>query len=161
MPVEGEPSAVSVRVEEALPPAGTVTGLGRLTEMPFGATPVQAADRVSVELNPFTEEYTIEVDFERSGVKVIVAGEGWLRKSGSGEERMVGAVPAGVTVTESAALCVRPVGLLPIMMNGNVPVETVSSRIIVTVDALVTPAAVAIWLGPLPLKVAATPEGPE
>ena len=76
MPVEGELSAVRVRVEDALPPAGTITGLGRLTVTPLGAVPLHAADRLMEELNPFTEENTIVVDLEILGVKVITAGEG-------------------------------------------------------------------------------------
>jgi len=76
VPVEGELSAVSVRIEDVLPPAGTVTGLGRLTVIPSGATPVQAADRLMVELKPFTDEYTRVVDFDTSGVKVMTAGDG-------------------------------------------------------------------------------------
>lgn len=104
VPVEGELSAVSVRIEDVLPPAGTVTGVGRLTVIPSGATPVQAADRLIVELKPFTDEYTRVVDFDTSGVKVMTAGEGWLRKSGRGVEKTVPAVPAGVTVSQRAAL---------------------------------------------------------
>ena len=67
---------MSVRVEEALPLAGTVTGLGRLTVTPLGATPVHAAVRVTVELNPFIDESTIDEDLAMSGVNVIVAGDG-------------------------------------------------------------------------------------
>ena len=64
-------------------------------------------------------------------------------------------------MSQRAALCVRPVGLIPITVNGNVPVGTESSTKIVTVDALVPPAEVAIWFGPLSLNVAVTPDGPE
>ena len=84
VPVEGDASEVRVRVEDALPPAGTVTGLGRLTVIPSGTTPVQTADRVTEELNPFRDESAMLVDFATSGVKVITAGEGVVRKSGLG-----------------------------------------------------------------------------
>ena len=114
VPVEGELSAVRVRIDEALPPAGIVTGVGRLTAMPSGATPVQSADKLTEELNPFTEENTIVVDFETPGVRVITSGEGWVRKSGLGVETKV---PAGVTVSDSAVVCDKPVGLVPIMAN--------------------------------------------
>jgi hypothetical protein len=67
---------VSVRVEDALPPAGTVTGLGRLTLTPLGAVPLHAADRLMGELNPFTEENTIVLDLEILDVKVITPGDG-------------------------------------------------------------------------------------
>jgi len=53
------------------------------------------------------------------------------------------------------------VGLVPITVNGYVPVGTESSTEMVTVDALVLPAEVAIWLGPLLLNDAVTPDGPE
>jgi hypothetical protein len=75
VPVDGEPSAVRVRAEDALPLAGTATGLGRLTVTPVGATPVHVATRLTNELNPFTDESTMVVDFETSGVKVTTAGE--------------------------------------------------------------------------------------
>jgi len=76
VPVDGELPAVSVRVEDALPSAGSVTGLGKLTETPSGATPLQAAERPTEELNPSTDANTIVVDFDTSGVKVMTAGEG-------------------------------------------------------------------------------------
>ena len=106
---------MSVRIVDALPPEGTVMGRGRLTWTPLGAISVQAADRLTEELNPFTEENTIVVDFETPGVKVITPGDGWVRKSGLGVETMV---PAGVTVSVSAAECVMPVGLVPMILNG-------------------------------------------
>jgi hypothetical protein len=98
VPVEGELSAVNVRVEDALLPAGTVTGLGRLKVTPYGARPVQAADKLMVELNPFTDERRMVVDLERPGVKVIMEGKGWVMKSG--------VASAGVTVTQRPTLCV-------------------------------------------------------
>ena len=67
---------MSVRVEEALPLAGTVTGLGRLTVTPLGTTPVHPAVRATVELNPFSDENTIDEDLATPGVKVITAGDG-------------------------------------------------------------------------------------
>jgi len=124
VPVEGALSAVSVRIEDVLLSAGTVTGLGRLTVMPSGATPVQSADRLSVELNPFTEEKTTVVDFETLGVRVITPGDGWVTKSGYGVDTIV---PAGVTVSSSPAVCDKPLGLVPIISNGYVPVATESS----------------------------------
>ena len=95
-----------VRTEDALPPAGTVTGAGRLTVTPAGAIPVQAAARLMGELNPFTDENIIVVDFETSGVKVITAGEGWVMKSGLGEATRT--VPEGVTINRRVAECDIP-----------------------------------------------------
>jgi len=91
VPVEGEASAVMVSVDDAVPPAGTVTGLGRVKATPAGATPIQIAARLTDELNPFMDESSIVVGFETSGVNVTATGEGWARKSGLGVER---AVPA-------------------------------------------------------------------
>jgi hypothetical protein len=65
-----------VSVEDALPPTGTVTGLGKLTVTPLGAVPLHAADRLMGEVSPFTEENTIVVDLEVLGVKVITPGDG-------------------------------------------------------------------------------------
>ena len=122
MPVEAESLAVRVRVEDALPPAGTVTGLRRLTAIPSGAAPLQAAERLTVELNPSTEESTMVVDFTASGDKVITAGNGWVRKSGFGDEART--VPVGVTISSRVAVCDNP-PLEAVTVNGYVPVATV------------------------------------
>ena len=97
VPVEGELLAVRVRMEDAVPSAGTVTGLGRLMVTPEGETPVQAASRLTDELKPFMDASTKVVDFETAGVKVTTAGEGWVRKSGFGEDARI--VPDGVTIS--------------------------------------------------------------
>jgi len=55
------------------------------------------------------------VDFETSGVKVIISGDGCVRKSGLGVETMV---PAGSTVNSSPVECDEPLGLTPVTMNG-------------------------------------------
>ena len=65
-----------VRVEDALPSAGTATGPGRLTATPLGTVPLQAAPRLTEEPNPFTEVNTIVADAEVPGVKVNTAGDG-------------------------------------------------------------------------------------
>ena len=106
VPVEGELSAVSVRVEDAAPPAGTATGLGRLTETPFGATPVHAVARLTVALKPLMDASTMVVDFETPGVKVTTAGEGWVRKSGFGDVARM--EPDGVTISCRVAECDIP-----------------------------------------------------
>jgi len=111
-------------MEVALPPAGIVTGIGRLIVTPSGATPVQAADRLTTELNPFTDENTTVVDLETPGVRVITEGEGWVTKSGLGAETVV---PAGVTTSCNAAACAKPLGLVPMMLSGYVPGATESS----------------------------------
>lgn len=124
VPVDGAKSAVSVRVEDALPPAGTVTGLGRFIVTPSGAAPVHAADRLMEELNPFTDANTIVVDLDTLGVKVSTPGDGWVRKSGLGAETTV---PRGVTINWRPAECDRPLGLMPVKVNGYVPGSNVSS----------------------------------
>jgi hypothetical protein len=106
--------AVRVRVDDALPPAGIVTGLGSLTVTPSGAAPVQAAVRATVELNPFTDDRAMVVDFETSGVKVITAGDGWVRKSGFCDAIIV---PEGVTINWSVAECDIP-PLVAVTVNG-------------------------------------------
>jgi hypothetical protein len=65
-----------VRVEDALPSAGIVTGPERLTMTPSGAVPVQAAPRLTVELNPFTDESIIVEDTETPDAKLITVGDG-------------------------------------------------------------------------------------
>ena len=92
---------VTVRIEDALPPAGTVTGLGRLTVTPFGTSPVHAADRLMVPLKPFADAKTIVVDLETLGESVKTAGEGWVRKSGLG---VATSVPDWSTVNWSAVV---------------------------------------------------------
>ena len=115
MPVEGEFPALSVSVEDAVPSGGTVTGLGRLTVTPVGATPVQAATRLTEELNPFMDASTIVVDLETPGVKVTTAGEGCVRKSGFGEVARI--VPEGVTISCRVAECDIP-PLEAVTVNG-------------------------------------------
>ena len=67
---------VRVKVEDVLPLVGTVTELGRLTVIPSGAAPLQAADKLTEELKPFTDESTIVVDFEVPGERVNSPVEG-------------------------------------------------------------------------------------
>ena len=76
MPAEGELSALRVNVDEALPLAGTATGLGRFTETPAGATPLQDAERLTVDAKPSIDESIIVADCDVSGPRVIVAGDG-------------------------------------------------------------------------------------
>jgi hypothetical protein len=115
VPVEGEGSAVRVRVEDALPPAGMVTGLRRLTVTPAGATPVQTSVRLTEELNPFIDESIMVVDLETSGVRVNTAAEGCVRKSGACEEATT--VSDGVTINWSVAECDMP-PLEAVTVNG-------------------------------------------
>ena len=102
---------MSVRVDVALPYEGMVTGLGTVTVTPLGAVPTQAADKLTVELNPFTDENSNVVDFGMLGVKVIAGVNGWVMKSGLGAEITV---PAGSTVNSRPALCDSPVGLVAV-----------------------------------------------
>jgi len=76
VPAEGDESAVRVNVDEALPLAGTATGLDRFTETPAGATPLHDAERLTVDAKPSTDESVIAADCDVSGARVIVAGDG-------------------------------------------------------------------------------------
>jgi len=67
---------VRVRVEDPLPPAGTVTGVGRLTVTPSGAVPLHAAERLTVEPNPSMEESSIVAELDVAGARLTTAGEG-------------------------------------------------------------------------------------
>ena len=103
VPVEGVVSAVRVRVVEALPPAGTVTGLERLTVTPDGAGPDHSAERLTVELSPSVEERRIAAEPDMSGIKVTAAGEVWMMalliaKSGTATGARTVGVPTIVTV---------------------------------------------------------------
>jgi hypothetical protein len=82
VPVDGALSAVNVRIEVAVPPAGIVTGLSRLTVTPAGAVPDHEAARLSWELYPFTDERITVVDLDAPGLRLMVAGDGWGMKSG-------------------------------------------------------------------------------
>jgi len=115
-------SAVRVRIADELPPAGTVTGLGRVIATPLGAVPLHAADKLIEELKPFTDGSTIVVDFETLGVKVMTPGEGWVKKSRVGGVTTM--VPEGVTISWSVATCVMP-PLIAFTVNGYVPAATV------------------------------------
>jgi len=106
VPVEGELSVVRLREEATLPPAGTVTGVRRLTVTPSGAAPLQAAVRLTEELKPFSDESIIVVDFEVPGERVISPVDGWRIKSGFGDDATT--VPDGVTINWSFAECDIP-----------------------------------------------------
>jgi hypothetical protein len=45
---------------------------------PTGAAPLQAAERLTVEVNPSREERSIVADCDTSGVRLTTAGEGWV-----------------------------------------------------------------------------------
>ena len=76
VPVDGAASAVTVRVEDALPLAGIATGVGRVTVTPVGAGLDQAAERLTVEPNPPMEERRIVDEPDIPGVKAITAEDG-------------------------------------------------------------------------------------
>ena len=76
MPVELSSLVVKVKIEVALPPAGTFTGLCKADVTPFGVTPDQAAERLTDELNPLSDESTMDVDRDWDGVRVTTAGLG-------------------------------------------------------------------------------------
>jgi len=86
-----------VRVDVAVPPVGTVTGLGRLTLTPVGVVPIHEADRVTGLLNPLMDERVTVENFVASGVRVIVAGAGWETKSGVTSDEIRGLL--GDTIT--------------------------------------------------------------
>ena len=122
MPVEGDASALRVRVEEAVPPAGRITWLGRLTVIPCGAAPDQAVERLTGELNPLTEETVTVEDADKLGESFMMAGVGCMSNSGFVDIAML--VPVGETMSWRLAKCVMP-PLDAVTMNGYVPVVTV------------------------------------
>ena len=63
-------------MDEALPLAGTVTGLGKLMVTPVGEDPLQEAERLTVEVNPPTEVRIIVADCIAAGDRVTAAGAG-------------------------------------------------------------------------------------
>ena len=115
MPVEGELPAARVSVEDALPPAGTVTGVGSVTVTPLGDGPLQAAVRLIVELKLFTDENVRVVVLAMLGVNVIDAGAGEVMKSGPGD--VTSTAPEGVTINCSVAECEIP-PLTAVTVNG-------------------------------------------
>jgi len=138
VPVEGALSAVRVRTEVAVPPAGIVTGLCRLTVTPAGAAPDHEAPRLSCELYPFTDERMTVVDLNAPGVRLMVAGDGWEMKSGVMEE--ITTLP-GVTFTSTTAECViAPLDALTV--NEYVPGATVPGTKMVSVGEDITSADV-------------------
>jgi len=76
VPVEVSSLVVKVKIDVALPSVGTATGLCKANVTPFGATPDQAAERLIDELNPFSDENTMDVDRDWDGVRVTTAGLG-------------------------------------------------------------------------------------
>ena len=96
-----------MRVDEALPPAGTaVTGFDRLKLTPSGTLPSQLALRVIGEVKPPIEEIVIVVDRDVFGAKMIGFENGvneLIEKSVVTGARTEGA-PAMVTVTWEACV---------------------------------------------------------
>ena len=76
----------TVRVEDALPPAGTMTELGSPKVTPVGATPYQDAENVTVELSPLSDERVTVAASDVLGARYIATGAGWtvelIAKSG-------------------------------------------------------------------------------
>ena len=95
--------AVNVRIDVAAPPVGTVNGLGRVTLTPAGVVPTQEAAKLTGPLNPLMEERVTVLNFVPSGVRLIVAGVGWVMKSGVIPDAIRGLL--GVTFTCSVAVC--------------------------------------------------------
>lgn len=96
-------SAFIVSVEVAVPPVGTVTGLGRLKLTPPGAVPTHAVPKLTWPLNPFIDEIVTVEYFVPSGVRLIVLGVGWNPKSAA--TPVVIRVPLPDTFTWSVAAC--------------------------------------------------------
>ena len=92
-----------VSVEVAVPPVGTVTGVGKLKLTPPGADPTQAVARLTWPLNPFMDEMVTVEYFVPSGVRLIVLGVGWKPKSAAAP--LVIRVPLPDTITCSVAEC--------------------------------------------------------
>ena len=140
VPVEGELPAFKVNVDVPVPPAGTVTGLGRLTDTSEGAAPTQDAARLTCELKPLTDETITVVDRKAPGPRLIVAGEGCAMKSGETEATTV---PPDVTVR--VRLVEWDVGPLEaITVSGYVPTATFPGTKIDNVADDVPPEVVAI-----------------
>ena len=95
VPVEAELPAFNVNVDVVVPPAGTTTGLGRLTVTSTGTAPTQDVARSTCELKPLTEDRITVVDRNEPGLRLIETGEGCAIKSGDAE---VTTVPPDVTV---------------------------------------------------------------
>ena len=94
-----------IRVEDALPPAGTVTGVGRVTVTPLGVAPFQPAVRLTLELYPSIEESKIVADCDVFGVRDTTAGEGWvmaelIEKSGATGASTEGVPAIVITISD-------------------------------------------------------------
>jgi len=63
-------------VDDALPPPGTATGLGKLMVTPEGEDPLQEAERVTVEVSPPTEVRIIVAGCDAPGDRATAAGAG-------------------------------------------------------------------------------------
>jgi len=145
-------SAVRVRVAVAVPPAGTVTGLGRMTLTPVGAAPTQEADKATSELKLFTDVSVNVTDCEAPGFKPIVDEAGCARKSADAGGTRIAGVPTMFTVT--CVVCEMPAPDA-VTSSEYVPVEAVFSAVRVSVDVAVPPAGTVTGLGSTML----TPDG--
>lgn len=154
--------AFKVSADVPVPPAGTVTGLSKLTVTSVGVAPIQEVDTSTCELKSFTEEMMTVVDRNAPGLRLIVAGEGCAMKSGEAEATTV---PADETLKVIVVECdVEP--LDADIVSGYVPTATVPGTKMDNVADDVDPEDVAIASVPegvvpgLALNVPVTSVGP-
>lgn len=95
-PVDALELAAMVMVDDAVLPAGGVTGLAILKVTPVGAAPSQEGVSVTAELNPLTEVTVIKEPALEPWTTETPTGAAAIKKSG---------VAAAITVTERLAEC--------------------------------------------------------
>ncbi len=95
-PVDALELAAMVMVDDAVLPAGGVTGLAILKVTPVGAAPSQEGVSVTAELNPLTEVTVIKESALEPWTTETPMGAAAIKKSG---------VATAITVTERLAEC--------------------------------------------------------
>lgn len=108
VPVEAVGAALTVNVDVAVLPDGGVIGLGRPNVTLLGADPTHEGDKVTAELNPFTDVTVMTAVLLAPWFSATVAGDDPIVKSGTA---------AGSTVRVNVAECDNG-PLVPVMVIG-------------------------------------------
>ncbi len=114
VPVGEAPEVVTCRVEVPDPPGGGVTGLGRFTATPRGATPTHECDRATGALNPPRLVMVMVEVADAPFATEIALGEAARAKSGGGPVVVVAVLVANINASERVLDIPPPVPVMTI-----------------------------------------------
>lgn len=145
--MEAPTPALTAKVAVVEPPAGGVTGVGKVNATLLGAVPTQDPDNVTEELKPPNEATIIGAVAIEPGARMIAVVDVAEKSC---------ALPA---ITSKVSVAEWPRGPLdPVIVSGYVPTATLPGTNTVNVDDTVPPA---VGVTGLALKLPEIPDAPE